>query len=72
MRNRSKKFLTEVEIGQNVLIPIPDVDRGKGDPRNVMAVVAERVQNVTNLVRLVACYSVHTQETSSNSRIVNF
>jgi hypothetical protein len=45
MRNRSEKFLTEVEIGQNVLIPIPNVDRGKGDPRNVMAVVTERVHN---------------------------
>ena len=45
MRNRSEKFLTEVQIGQNVLIPIPNVDRGKGDPRNVMAVVTERVHN---------------------------
>jgi hypothetical protein len=45
MRNRSEKILTEVEIGQNVLIPIPNVDRGKGDPRNLMAVVAERVHN---------------------------
>ena len=32
MRNRSEKILTEV-------------DRGKGDPRNVMAVVTERVHN---------------------------
>jgi hypothetical protein len=40
-----KKFLTEVEILQNVLIPIPNVDRGKRDPRNVMAVVTERVHN---------------------------
>jgi hypothetical protein len=38
-------ILTEVEIGQNVLIPIPNVDRGKGDPRNLMAVVTERVHN---------------------------
>jgi hypothetical protein len=45
MRNRSEKILTEVEIGQNVPIPIPNVDRGKGDPRNVMAVVTERVHN---------------------------
>ena len=39
------KLLTEVEIGQNVLIPIPNVDRGKRHPRNVMAVVTERVHN---------------------------
>ena len=45
MRNRSETILTEVEIGQNVLIPIPNVNRGKGDPRNVMAVVTERVHN---------------------------
>jgi hypothetical protein len=31
------KLLTEIEIGQNFLIPIPNVDRGKRDPRNVMA-----------------------------------
>jgi hypothetical protein len=45
MRNRPEKFLTEVEIEHNVLIPLPNVDRGKGDPRNVMAVVTERVHN---------------------------
>jgi hypothetical protein len=45
MQNRSEKILTESEIEQNVLIPIPNVDRAKGDPRNVMAVVTERVHN---------------------------
>jgi hypothetical protein len=39
MRSRSEKILTEVAIGDNVLIPIPNVDRGRGDPRNVMAVI---------------------------------
>ena len=40
-----KKFLTEVEIGQNILISVPNVDRGKRDPSNVMAIVTERVHN---------------------------
>lgn len=39
MISRSNKVLEEVDIGCNVVIPIPVVDRGKGDPRNVMAVV---------------------------------
>jgi hypothetical protein len=45
MRNRSEQILTEFEIGQNVLILIPNIDRRKGDPRNVMAVVTERIHN---------------------------
>jgi hypothetical protein len=35
MRNLSERILTEVEVGKNILIPIPIVDRGKGDPRNL-------------------------------------
>lgn len=42
MLNRSNKVLDEVEIGCSVVIPIPIVDRGKGDPRNIMAVVHEK------------------------------
>jgi hypothetical protein len=38
MRNLSERILTEVEVGKNILIPIPMVDRGKGDPRNLLAV----------------------------------
>jgi hypothetical protein len=34
--------LSDVDIGTNVLIPIPNVDRGKGDPRNVLAVVINK------------------------------
>ena len=31
--------------GDNVIIPIPLVDRGKGDPRNIMGVIVDRNQN---------------------------
>ena len=39
MLDRSNKVLDEVEIGCNVVVPIPNVDRGKGDTKNIMAVV---------------------------------
>ncbi|XP_071137214.1 uncharacterized protein [Mytilus edulis] len=39
MLSRSNRVLEEVDIGCNVVIPIPVVDRGKGDPRNIMAIV---------------------------------
>jgi hypothetical protein len=42
MRNLSERILSDVDIGTNVLIPIPNVDRGKGDPRNVLAVVINK------------------------------
>jgi len=31
--------------GYNVTIPIPLVDRGRGDPRNIMGVIVERDNN---------------------------
>jgi hypothetical protein len=45
MRNLSERILTEVEVGKNILIPIPMVDRGKGDPRNLQAVVLSREEH---------------------------
>ena len=40
-----KKFLTEVEIGQNVLISVPNVDsRGKGDPSSCNRKSTQRLQ----------------------------
>ena len=42
MLSRSNNILEEVDIGCNVLIPIPQVDRGKGDPKNIMAIVHEK------------------------------
>jgi hypothetical protein len=45
MRNLSERILTEVEVGKNILIPIPMVDRRKGDPRNLLAVVLSREEH---------------------------
>ena len=42
MLSRSNNILEEIDIGCNVLIPIPQVDRGKGDPKNIMAIVHEK------------------------------
>ncbi|KAF2882612.1 hypothetical protein ILUMI_23558 [Ignelater luminosus] len=38
LKNSGAKFLL-AKIGDNVRIRIPDVDRGRGDPRSVLAVV---------------------------------
>lgn len=42
MLQRSNKKFPPVISGQNVLVKIPDVDRGRAAPRNVMAVIMER------------------------------
>ena len=38
INNSDAKFLP-VQVGDNVRVGIPDVDRGRGDPRSVLAVV---------------------------------
>lgn len=38
---RSNRILRPVSVGDNVLIPIPNVDRGRGDPRNILCCVLE-------------------------------
>ena len=43
MKRSSDKHLPPVERGATVRIPIPDVDRAKGDARSVLAVVLEVV-----------------------------
>ncbi|XP_063417383.1 uncharacterized protein LOC134699916 [Mytilus trossulus] len=45
MLSRSNRVLEKVDIGCNVVIPIPVVDRGKGDPRNIMAIVNGKSEN---------------------------
>ena len=45
MRNLSERILTEVEVEKNIFIPIPMVDRGKGDPRNLLAVILSREEH---------------------------
>nr|CAH7713569.1 unnamed protein product [Callosobruchus chinensis] len=39
MKLNSDKLLPSAEMGDTVRLPVPDVDRGRGDPRNVLGVV---------------------------------
>ena len=39
MKLMSDKKFGEVEVGKTVRIPIPDVDRGKGDLRNILGII---------------------------------
>lgn len=41
MLTRAKGILPPVKVGDNVLIPIPSVDRGRADPPNLIGVVLE-------------------------------
>ncbi|CAH1382882.1 unnamed protein product [Tenebrio molitor] len=40
MLRTSKRKFPPAQIGDTVRIQVPDVDRGRTDPRNVLAVVA--------------------------------
>ncbi|KAK7092401.1 hypothetical protein V1264_008149 [Littorina saxatilis] len=42
MLKRSRTCLMSADKGDNVMIPIPLVDRGKGDPRNLIGVIIDR------------------------------
>ena len=45
MVKRSKITLAAGDVGDNVTIAIPLVDRGRGDPRNLMGVILNRNEN---------------------------
>ncbi|XP_070182237.1 KRAB-A domain-containing protein 2-like [Littorina saxatilis] len=45
MLKRSRIEMIPGEIGQTVLVPIPSVDRGRGDPRNIVGVIVDRDVN---------------------------
>ena len=45
MVKRSRLEHVPGDPGDNVTIPIPLVDRGKGDPRNVIGVILDRNEN---------------------------
>lgn len=40
MLKLSNKKFSEVQVGTTVRVPIPDVDRARGSPRNILAVVS--------------------------------
>ncbi|XP_060872569.1 uncharacterized protein LOC132946537 [Metopolophium dirhodum] len=41
MKTWSDKKLKPAEVGATVRVPVPDVDKGRGDARNILAVVIE-------------------------------
>ena len=45
MVKRSRIDLKAGEVGDNVAVPIPMVDRGRGDPRNIIGVIVDRDEN---------------------------
>ncbi|KAF2881158.1 hypothetical protein ILUMI_25017, partial [Ignelater luminosus] len=49
MLQQSYSKYSNVEIGQNVLVKIPDVDRGRLAPRNILAVVLSEREELYQL-----------------------
>ncbi|XP_016659069.1 uncharacterized protein LOC107883478 isoform X2 [Acyrthosiphon pisum] len=45
MIKKSNKKFEDLEVGVNVRVSIPDVDRARGSPRNVLAVIISRTEN---------------------------
>ena len=45
MVKRSRIDLQAGAIGDNVAVPIPAADRGRGDPRNILGVVVNKTDN---------------------------
>jgi hypothetical protein len=45
MVKRSRLVNVAGEVSDNVAIPIPLVDRGRGDPRNILGVILDRDEN---------------------------
>ena len=56
MVKRSRIELAPGQKGDNVPIPIPLVDRGRGDPRNILAVILDRSDN--NIYTLVTKHGI--------------
>ena len=42
MVSRSVKRLKPIDVGDNVVIPVSEFDRGRGDPANLVGVVLEK------------------------------
>jgi len=45
MVTRSHIELQAGNIGDNVALPVPLVDRGKGDPRNILGIIIDKNEN---------------------------
>ena len=64
MIKRSRIELAPGQKGDNVAIPIPLVDRGRGDPRNILAVILDRSDN--NNYTLATKHRILKEEYSRN------
>jgi hypothetical protein len=53
MLKLSKKKFSEVQVGTTVRVPIPDVDRARGSPRNVLAVVGSVEDGLYKIISFV-------------------
>ena len=51
MVSRSNKILRPIDIGDNVTIPLPSVDRGHGDLRNILCLVTHFCSNIKQYKR---------------------
>lgn len=51
MKLSNQKF-SEVDVGATVRVPVPDVDRARGSPRNVLAVITHVEDNLYKLCKL--------------------
>ena len=45
MAKRSKRIFPDAKVWDTVTVPIPSVDRGRCDPRNLIGVVKEKESN---------------------------
>jgi hypothetical protein len=66
MKTRSKKYLPEVNIGDFVILPIPDVDKGLTEAPNLICRVVDFDEKV-NLYELASEAGVFTDMFSRNS-----
>ena len=65
MVSRSNQILRPIDIGDNVTIPIPSVDRGRGDPRNILCLVTHFSSN-TEQYKLVTRHGLLNSTFSRN------
>jgi hypothetical protein len=61
----SNHVLQPVTMGNNVTLPVPSVDRGRGDPRNLMCVVTD-INTETQQFKLATRYDLLNGSFSRN------
>lgn len=48
MKKMSNDKFPDAQVGQNVRVKVPDVDRSKIDPKSIIAVIIKRKMSSTN------------------------